>query len=54
MARDDWRKAIDKRAAIAREARLHKLGIRPTEKPKLPRNPSVDDLRRLGLGFHDS
>jgi hypothetical protein len=53
--RDDWRKAIDRRIAIEREARLHRLGIKPTVKPpKRPRYPTADDLRKAGLGFHDS
>jgi hypothetical protein len=52
--RDDWPKAIDKRAAIDREARPHKLGIAPTPQLRLPRHPTADGLRRAGLGYHDS
>jgi hypothetical protein len=54
--RDDWRKALDKRAKLATEMRLVKLGVKPTEKPRLPRNPTTAQLRAAGLlrGFHDS
>jgi hypothetical protein len=49
--RDDWRRAIDKRAATEREMKLHKLGITPTPKPRLSRTDL--ELRRL-LRLHDS
>jgi hypothetical protein len=55
MAPDDAWGWLDKRAKLATEMRLRRLGIRPTEKkPKLPRRPTADDLRKAGLGFHDS